>query len=260
MSKLLYTLALLLLVPSICIAQNTNLDYLVDVYKSADRDCYTSLIQKSLDLHYQQRAIDLEKERKLFILSVYVDWDRYFIGKEDIYDCISIDSLRTFIVAVIDKSNHIKGITDIEEVGSYTKTKKTIKPHCLWMDLDVIQSRKGRDALIEAYKLFPLLKQADAIMYCINNHAVSNGVPCTLLFVLQGKIYLLDFFCNTLTEYQQAIQEVKDQWADLGDEGEANMLSLFMEGRASDPIIINDDKLRPKRNKNIHIGSPRLCK
>lgn len=224
--------ALFLFATGLCHAQTNNLDYLISVYHSLDEDCYTQLIQNSLDDfnawlkshpegkkqvekewggyddNVKPHLVDLSKERKQFMLSVYMDWEKYFSSPfMNATECITVDSTRMFVIACLDDRGRIKGITDVGEKGLYVETTNKIIPKCLWFDLDVINSRMGRDALINAYKLHPQLKDADAILWSTNREDGGYGGYSTILFVINNQVFQWDFWNDQLHELNGQVRE-----------------------------------------------------
>lgn len=222
--------------PFVLPGQN-NLSRLVDAYHSLDEDCYTQLIQKSLDefnawlpSHPEGKEqveeqwgfydkikphfVDLSKERKLFMLAVYMDWEKYCSSPfMNATECLTVDSTRMFVIACLDDRGHIKGITDVGETGLYVETTNKIIPKCLWFDLDVINSRKGRDALINAYKLHPQLRDADAILWSSNNEDGSFNGYSSILFIKDEHVFQWHFWDNQLHELNGQVRNTLLTWS-----------------------------------------------
>lgn len=248
MKKIIFSVIIMLLSITLSKGQELdNLSSLVNFYKNADKDCYTELIQQSMDelkqwyedsvcswrkdnmlsseidkklYYFSDRGhlnhwpeSKLKDQNKVFILSVYVDWEKYcehdFLI--DLADCMHIDSLRTFIVACVDDDLSINGITDIYERGSYLEIdgSKT-SGRGLWVDLDYMQSVFGKNALKKAYSLHPELRKADAIMSVVNDYWFTI-VPCGFIFVLDNRLFWCDF-SGEMFEYNSYIRERRFFW------------------------------------------------
>ena len=261
MKKVFFSVVILLLSLTQSKGQEVdNLSRLVNFYKNADKECYTELIQQSMDELKQwyedsvcswrkdsllSSRIDkelsnfsdrghlnhwpeskLKNQEKVFILSVYVDWEKYCDHNFliDLADCMHIDSLRTFIVACVDEDMSIKGFSDIYERGSYLETDGSITSgRGLWVGLDYMQSAFGRNALKTAYSLHPELRRADAIFYIVNDE-MFTVVPSSFVFVIGGKLMWCDF-SGEMSEYNSNIRERRFFWEYNNESGERKQLA-----------------------------------
>lgn len=207
---------------------NDNLSRLVKFYKNADKECYVVLAQKSIyafnewyDNHKDEEWLDyylefnlndyalkktdisLANEKKVFILSTYINWP-LFTQKQSLNmeDYLEIDSTRVFMIACVDDKMHIKGMTDLGEVGLYVETNKSKhKGCCIWVNLDVFHSYKGRNALIKAYKNIPNLVNADAIIFIQN----LENMDC-LGFIIENKLILWNFFAEKVVDTYECMR------------------------------------------------------
>ncbi len=209
-----------------------NLSRLVDFYKNADKECYTQLIQQSMDklnawiltnkdkewvdeyftfelndYLLKPSTVNLKEEKKVFILSTYINWLK-FRDTPSLHfeDYLEIDSTRTFMVACIDNDWHVKGITDLGEVGMYVETtKQKNKGCCIWVNLDVIHSYKGRNSLIRAYKKHPEFKNADAVLFIQNEKPMC--ISSCFGFVMDNELVIWDFFNERVIEKTEYLRK-----------------------------------------------------
>lgn len=63
--------------------------------------------------------LDLRKEKKRFFLSITLEDAEGFQAGNNIYNHITIDSTRTFIIACMEDSTIVKGLTDLHETGLF---------------------------------------------------------------------------------------------------------------------------------------------
>ena len=225
MKKIIPLILLLGMSVSKAFSQGENLNRLVQFYLNADKECYTALIQKSVDdmtawirenrdkkwvVDYFSFELDdflllppdvsLKDERKMFFLSTYIDWFKFKENPSlNFDDCLEIDSTRTFMVACLDNEGHVKGFTDLGEVGTYAETsKQKIRGHhCIWPNMDVIRFL-GRNSLLTAYKKHPEFKEAKAVLFIQNEMPMMTS--SFLGFVVGGELIIWDFFHERIVD------------------------------------------------------------
>lgn len=225
-NKNIYTLLVLCFFYS-CIVhgQSKILSYLTDFYKNANKDCYTELIQESIDEFnswlsvnndkewvedyfafelnsylLKPSIVNLQEERKVFILSTYFNWFKFEETPNlDFEDYLEIDSTRTFMVACLDGNDYVKGISDLGEVGMYVKTaKKKNKGCCIWVNMDVFHSYKGRNSFKRAYKKHPEFKNAEAIIYLQNEKP--SYISTYFGFIIGDELVIWDIFSERVMD------------------------------------------------------------
>ncbi|WP_321436736.1 hypothetical protein [uncultured Bacteroides sp.] len=173
-------------------SQHEIITKLKDFYAKSDLNCYEQKIQQDLikfdrwlvdtlpslntlplQVEYRPANIDLQKEKKVFMLAVTLANTEKYRFEDNIYDYLIIDSLRTFIVACVDEKMNVKGITDISEVGAYIDLK----------DNFYIPKRKRRKQLCLLIKEISK-ENPDLILFC-------DAFYSSILYIKNDKIYIV---------------------------------------------------------------------
>lgn len=190
-------------------SQNDVISRFKEFYAKSDLDCYEQKIQQDLNkfdrwlvdtlpslntlpqqVEYRPANIDLRKERKFFILAVTLANTDNYRFEDNIYDYLIIDSLRTFIAACVDEKMNIKGLTDIDELGSFFDLK----------DNFYYYKRKQRKQLSQVIKNINK-ENPDLILFC-------NAFYGSFLYIKGDKIYLISN--GRKKEFNEEVRECPD--------------------------------------------------
>lgn len=123
-------------------AQDKIINQFKEFVANADMTCYEQKIQQDLYnldkwlidsfpilnkygrvTPYKPGNVDLQKERKIFVLAVSLYNTENYNFDDNIYDYLIIDSLRTFIAICVDEKMNVTGITDVDEPGTFYDLK-----------------------------------------------------------------------------------------------------------------------------------------
>lgn len=238
MKKRIFLFQIIVVLLNSVYAQENKVIELTNIYKNADYDCYTDLIQKDIDdfttwledslipkewnkmqkdisdwetmmgkrmkrkkyqrkkqewidsfmnfIRPQPKHVDLRAEKKVFFLSISLrDMDSYQPG-ENIYDYIIVDSTRTFIVACLDDSLNIKGISDLDDKGSFETVREWVCYHHAGGSrrFDFMNKCPSEDLFFDDYFKRLLSMDYDVLLYWNQN------LHLQYLYIKNGKIYL----------------------------------------------------------------------
>lgn len=261
MKKRIFLFQIIVVLLNSVYAQENKVIELTNIYKNADYDCYTELIQKDIDdftswlvdtlmpaewkreeewlsrwekslgkkarkKKYQRikqhwfdnfsirprpKYVDLKKENKVFFLSICLRDLDHFQSGDNIYDHIIVDSTRTFIVACLDDSLDIIGISDLDDKGSFESAREWVQFHYAG-STGHFQPDMKTDKLYHKNFFRRLLgMETDALLHF--NHAT----PDEYLYIKDGKIYVYknDFEDVEFQEYMEARYKILTRSEDL---------------------------------------------
>ena len=146
---------------------------------------------KNLTSHtYKPADIDLQKENKIFALAVALANTENYDFKDDIYDYLIIDSLRTFIIVCVDDKMNVTGITDLEEPGGFHRLD----------DLFFCSRTKERRNRIRKIIKNINKEKPDLILYCENWLGA-------FLYIKNEKIYIYNLKTRSGREFNEYVRE-----------------------------------------------------
>jgi hypothetical protein len=183
-------------------AQHKVISQFEEFAANADMDCYERKIQQDLDKFdkwlidslpvlrtfepwYVPGNVNLQKENKVFALAVSLANTENYRFKDNIYDYLIIDSLRTFIAVCIDEKMNVTGITDMDEPGTFYNLKNKFYDYC---------SKKWKNVIKNINKENP-----DLILYC-------EGWWLDFLYIKDGKIYVYNYKKRKGQEFNEYIR------------------------------------------------------
>lgn len=193
---------------NVCAQNSAIVDEILDLYKNADFNYYEEMYQKYIDEYdiwvedtfmstwpeyfyvdghllkndmepsHKSSHLNLNKEKKMFLLSIsFLDMES-FSRTDDIYNHIVIDSLSKFVVAIMDDNGKVKGYVNYEYLGSYTKIDEFT--HIGNRRKRVIETEKNIMSVLNSFKPEVLL--------------INTGLGDRFYYLKDSKLYVYDIY------------------------------------------------------------------